>query len=175
VTRPGPIEDRASGASSGSLAFCGVRGHGDEQGHHLELFRVTPEGRIEHRWFPRTEDRDDPYWSGWVDFPFRGRAVDVAAVSAWPEHLEVFVLDAEGKVWNRFWWLEGRWNPDSFRYLGKPFASAQATAIAAASWAVGHMDVQVEAVDRRVRNIWYDGNRWRYRNEETSEWWEAWE
>lgn len=130
------------------LAFAGVRDH------HIELFRVTEDGRVEHRWHP---DEDDA-WSAWHDFGFRHTARDVAAASAWSGHLEVFILATDGTVWHRIWWEDKEWN--EFDFLGRPFQTRSARAIAAASKRDGHLDVQVVAVDGTLRNNWFDGTRW---------------
>ena len=61
--------------------------------------------RVEHRHVP---------WRVFHDFEFDRPAIDVAAVSGWPEHAEVFVLDRTGRVWHRWWWKEGGWMVERF-------------------------------------------------------------
>ncbi len=127
---------------------------GSVRDHHIELFRVTDEGRVEHRWHPGENDE----WTAWADFEFHHTARDVAAVSAGSEHLEVFVLAADGGVWHRVWWLEHGWG--AFDYLGLPFQEKEAKTIVAASLEDRHLDVQVQAVDGALRNNWYNGSQW---------------
>jgi hypothetical protein len=74
-----------------------------------ELFRVTESGQLEHRWLsagPRQAN-----WSAWSVAPFDGQVVDIAVISGWPEHIEIFVLDDAGGVWNRWWWEHKGWEP----------------------------------------------------------------
>lgn len=116
---------------------------------------------MEHMWFPDAENLPNgahPQWSGWEDFGFDHGARDVAATSGWPEHIELFVLAADGIVWHRWWWLAERWNEEGFLQLGQPFEDheCRAHAIAAASRHPGHMDVQVQSLGYEVRNIWWD-------------------
>lgn len=134
---------------------------GGVQDHHLETFRVTSGGRVEHRWYPD----DTGGWSDWHDFGFEKSARDVAVTSGWPgDHLELFILARDGAVWHRWWWKEIGWNKEEFVPLGTPFmpSEKQPQAIAAASQRRGHMEVQVRATDGSIRNIWF--------REETKRW-----
>lgn len=130
------------------LAAVGIKDH------HAEVWRVTARQRLEHRWF------EDGGWSKWHDFEFDRPALDVAAVSGWPEHAEVFVLDRTGRVWHRWWWKEGGW-AEQFSDLGRPFGDDAVKGVTALSGAEGHMDVFVEADDGRVGNLWYLDDEWR--------------
>lgn len=131
------------------LASAAVRGH------HGEVWRVTPRHRVEHRWF------ENGRWSEWHDFTFERPALDVAAVSGWREHIEVFVLDRNGTVWHRWWWKDSGWHP-RFEDLGRPFGTIATRGISAFSAQDGHMDVLVEAEDGRIANMWFeDGRGWR--------------
>jgi predicted nucleotide-binding protein len=132
--------------------------------HHLEAFRVTPEGRIEHSWFPN--DRGEQQWEPWYDFerhePVRGLAHpirSVAAASADSESLALFILDADGTVWWRFWRIDTGWSAE-LNPLGQPFGVARNVVLAATSWRAGHIELQAVADDGSRRNIWFENGRW---------------
>lgn len=112
------------------------------------VLRVTDAGHLEHRWLPAHDG--DPGWSPWMRAPFDGQVSDAAALSGWPRQIEIFVLDADGGVWNRWWWDNRGWEPShDFSYRGRPFAGP-AAGIAALSAGGGHFNVFVTSHDGRV-------------------------
>ncbi len=114
-----------------------------------EIFRLTPAGELEQRWL--SGKRGERRWSSWSVAPFAGNIVDVAAISGWPSHIEVFVLDDVGGVWNRWWWEDRGWQPEGgFEFHGRPFGEISAQAIAALSGGDGHFNVFVEAFDGQL-------------------------
>ena len=174
-------QPRAARRTSASRTEDGVGiAVGSVQDHHLETFRITDRGRVQHRWFP--DDEGNVAWSDWADFGFDQAAQDVATASGWPSHLEVFILARDGQVWHRWWWAGEGWDP-GFHELGRPYrdGTAGAQAIAAASLRHGHLDVQVRASDGSVKNVWYidradlqdddpDRRRWYY-DGDWGTWW----
>jgi predicted nucleotide-binding protein len=121
------------------------------KGGHYEAFRIRGTG-VEHR-------RREKHWSAWTEFGgFSGEALDVAAVSAWPQHAEVFVLLASGEVVHRSWWKEKGWG--RFHSLGKPFGGGSVRGVAAATLEEGHQEVFVEAPDGAIANLWHVDGDW---------------
>lgn len=128
-----------------------------------EAWRVTEDGQLKRRWL----DAGAAEWSPWRHVPFAPRALGVAAISGWPEQIEVFVVDASGAVWNRWWWLDRGWLPrdGAFNPLGRPFAEVGVRGFSALSAGAGHFDVFVEAADDRTAVLPHvegpDGPHWR--------------
>lgn len=115
------------------------------------LLKVTASGRLEHRWLPAEQGAAG--WSAWTPAPFDGRILDVVAISGWPQQIEIFVLDAEGSVWNRWWWKDRDWEPKTgFSYRGRPFGGP-AAGIAALSAGEGHFNVFVASLDGRIATL----------------------
>lgn len=54
------------------------------------VLRITASGTLEHRWVPT--DDTTPGWSDWTEAPFDGRIVDAAAISGWPQQIEISSL-----------------------------------------------------------------------------------
>jgi hypothetical protein len=107
--------------------------------HRTELYRIR-DGRVESR----TIEASDARWSDWTATPFDGRAIGVAAISGWPEQIEVFVLDDTGAVFNRWWWTGKGWLPsDGFSPLGRPFDQAAAPQLAVFNAGGGHFNLFV--------------------------------
>jgi hypothetical protein len=108
----------------------------------VEVFRVTGDGRLEHRWLDLTAV--DPVWSRWQAAPLETAAVAVAAISGWDEQIEIFVLDHAGHVWNWWWWQSRGWTPSSgLNPLGAPFGPGS-RGLSAFSAGHGHFNVFVE-------------------------------
>lgn len=173
--RGGEVEEALTPQPAGSQPLTDVRGaavgmaSAAVEQHHEEVWRVTERQRIEHRW------HSDGSWSDWYNFEFERPALDVAAVSGWPDHIEVYVLDTTGRVWHRWWWKNSLWDP-AFHDLGQPFGGDAPRGISATSAHPGHMDVFVEAADGRVANLWYvdGGGGWNHCEDEwalTDGWW----
>jgi hypothetical protein len=128
-----------------------------------EVYRLTSYGRLEHRWLDTS--RPEHGWTEWQRAPFEGTAVAVAAISGWDEQVEIFVLDAEGQVWNRWWWHDRGWQPKGgFNPLGAPFPF-RARALSALSAGNGHFNVFVESADGELAVLPHvngaDGYYWR--------------
>jgi hypothetical protein len=125
-----------------------------------EIYRVTDSGLLECRSLVGVE------WSPWSRAPFEHEAVGVAALSGWPEQIEVFVLDCRGGVWNRWWWHERGWLPEQgFNPLGRPFSRGTARGFSAINSGDGHFNVFVELDDGRSAMLPHvagpDGPYWR--------------
>jgi hypothetical protein len=125
-----------------------------------EVYRVSAGGVLESRLLAGSK------WSAWSRAPFEDEAVGVAALSGWPEQIEVFVLDRRGRVWNRWWWHERGWLPEqSFSPLGQPFPSGTVRGFSAISAGEGHFNVFVELEDGRSAVLPHvegpDGPHWR--------------
>lgn len=115
------------------------------------VLRVSASGRLEQRWLPF--DDANPAWSDWTEAPFGGEVIDAAAISGWPQQIEIFVLDSHGGVWNRWWWPDKGWKPESgFSYRGRPFGQP-ASAITALNAGNGHFNVFVESHDGRIATL----------------------
>jgi Predicted nucleotide-binding protein containing TIR-like domain len=170
----GDFDAAVVGPSAGAPADTRGFALGSVPDGHLEAFRVTVAGRIEHRWFP--DDSGADRWTSWSDFeggvpastPFHYPALDVAVTSGWPEHLEMFFLAADGTVWHRWWWHAEHWH-DEVHFLGRPFEEGRAERIDAASLRVGHMEVQVCARDGASRLIWFEDS-WRFADSARKRW-----
>lgn len=145
-----------------------------------ELFRVTASGELEHRWLGAKPG--EARWSPWSIAPFVGKVIDVAAISGWPEQIEVFVLDGSGGVWNRWWWEHKGWEPaDRFDFRGRPFRDDPVRGIAALSAGGGHFNVFVEAQDGRTAMLPHlvrEGEKWQLCDSSVAlgdGWWPAFE
>jgi hypothetical protein len=176
ISRPKPMPRRQAPVLSDFLAAARDRirseagvglAIGSVSDYHMETFRVTDRGRVEHRWFP--EDSGNGRWSEWEDFWFEHGARDVAVTSARPHHLEGFILANDGMVWHRWWWGDAGWNREGFETLGRPFPN-HAHAIACTSLRAGHIEVQVRAEYPAIRNLWYDDG-WRFADDQRG-WWD---
>ena len=109
-----------------------------------EIYRVTDSGFLECRSLVGAR------WSPWSRAPFERKAAGVAALSGWPEQIEVFVLDCRGGVWNRWWWHERGWTPEQgFNPLGQPFSRGTVRGFSAINAGDGHFNVFVELDDGR--------------------------
>ncbi|QKV80635.1 hypothetical protein [Amycolatopsis sp. Hca4] len=115
---------------------------------HWEVHRVTADGAVEHRWLDTATGASE--WTGWRRSPFHGTAAALSALSGWDRQLEVFVLDVEGRVWNRWWWQDRGWSPvGGYNGLGRPFSDG-ARHISAVNAGQGHFTVFVEAADGKI-------------------------
>lgn len=133
---------------------------------HYEAFRVR-DNTVEHRWRERR-------WTSWTEFVRVGeRGVDVAAVSTWPQHAEVFILLESGEVLHRWWWKADGWS--EVNSLGRPFGADPVNGIAAATIRDGHQEVFVEAANGAIAHLWYSDEEWRRNldsvNGLSDEWW----
>lgn len=114
-----------------------------------EVYRITDGGDLQCRSLESAKSEEG--WSAWERAPFEPEAVGVAAISGWPEQIEVFVIDRAGVVWNRWWWSGRGWAPqDGFNSLGTPFANEDIRGFSALGAGAGHFNVFVEARDGRV-------------------------
>jgi hypothetical protein len=111
------------------LTAAGVRGH------HLEVWKITEDGSVFHRWWPRDSTQGDWHWDEWIEFPVPGNAAEIAATSSGSEHAAVFVLDARGHVWYREWQLNSNWSG------WHPLGGLVQGPISAASLRDGHVEV----------------------------------
>lgn len=142
------------------------------------VFRVTDSGRLVHRWIDEGQSR----WAEWSPAPLEVQAQGVAAISGWPEQIEVFALDVDGGVWNRWWWADRSWTPAGFNWLGRPFPEERAIAVSALSAGDGHFNVFVESQSGEMAVLPHlpgeGGATWR-RCEHPSAlgdgWWPAWD
>lgn len=115
------------------------------------LLRIDDTGRLEQRWLPASDD--DGGWTPWMIAPIDAPVADVAVISGWSRQIEIFVLDSDGGVWNRWWWEDRDWEPrDGFSYRGRPFGGP-AAGIAALSAGDGHFNVFVAALDGRIATL----------------------
>ena len=120
-------------------------------------------------------------WTQWGRAPFESQAVAVAAISGWDTQIELFVLDAAGQVWNRWWWLGRGWTPTaSFNLLGTPFPDRQSRDLAACSAGGGHFMLCVQHADGTVATLPHvngpDGPFWLRCHEQAAlgdGWWPA--
>lgn len=72
---------------------------------HQELF-VLVEGEVWHRWW-----MPEPQWSDWHKLTRLGMtATDIAVSSLTEGHLEVYALDATGRMRHRWYWPEPGWS-----------------------------------------------------------------
>ncbi len=144
----------------------------------LEVYRVTAGGGVEHRWLDASADVGT--WTEWQRSPFDRVAQAVSAISGWGKQIEVFVLDIEGEVWNRWWWKDRGWLPVAgYNRLGRPFVG-DAHQISAVNTGSGHFNLFVEAVDGRLAMLPHvngpDGPYWRrcpYLDALNDGWWPA--
>lgn len=82
-----------------------------------------------------------------------GRSGAVASVSGWPGHLEVFAVTGDGRVMNRWRWMDGRedgWNWHEFG--SPPVACVDITAISHGS---GHRELFLVGSDGKVWHRWF--------------------
>jgi hypothetical protein len=141
--------DRNWERRGGGVGLTSVGVVRSDHNDHSEAWRVI-EGKVEHRWVSR---EDEWRWSAWHDFDAPGPARDVAAVSAWKDHAEVFLLARDGHVWHRWWRLGTGWS--DFHSLGQPLRGSDAKSITASSRGEGQMDVIVEGFSGAMRLKWF--------------------
>jgi hypothetical protein len=134
--------------------------------NHLDLFVVGNDGRVYTSWW-----QDGSDWTGRNDnwdaiggfFP---AAAPVSAVARTPDHLDLFVVGNDGRVYTS-WWQDGSdWTGrnDSWEPIGGFFpAGAPVSAIARTP---DHLDLFVVGNDGRVYTSWWqDGSDWTGRND----------
>ena len=98
----------------------------------------------------------DGTWRGWFLtgdgwFP---QHTPVAAVSRYPDHLDLFAVAGDGAVWSAWWHANEGWS-DWFR-IGGGFA--QTTPVAAISRNPDHLDLFAVGGDGAVWSVWWHAN-----------------
>ena len=89
-----------------------------------------------------------------MDWLTLGGAASGAAVASWgTEETQIFALQSDGELWNRYWDGEG-WHPwESLggAFQGQPAASARNA---------DRIDVFAIGTDGALRHRWWDGKEW---------------
>lgn len=80
---------------------------------HLEAFAVTADGAVLHSWLyanPASDSHDG--WSTPRELwhPEQRSAVRIAAASIMEGHQEVFLVNADGDLWSRWYWASEGWS-----------------------------------------------------------------
>lgn len=136
--------DRVAAASA--RAFVSVTSVG-VLGHHLEVFGVTLDGELRHRWH-------DSKWSAWTKMPtpHDARATHVAA-AAHGRWLDLFIVSPGGRLFHRRWGEHDGWS--DWHDWGDGFAGP----IAVASGADYHNEVWVQRRGVLVHK-WLTNHTW---------------
>jgi hypothetical protein len=129
--------------------------------NHLDLFVVGNDGRVYTSWWHEGQP-----WSGandnWMSIGgFFPPGCSVTALSRTPDHLDVFVIGNDGRVYTS-WWHDGvGWSGinDNWMSLGGFFPST--AVVTALSRVSNHLDVFITGNDGRVyTSWWHDGVGW---------------
>ena len=135
--------------------------------NHLDLFVVGKDGRVYTSWW-----QDGSDWSGRNDNwePIGGffpAGAPVTAVARGSEHLDLFIVGNDGRVYTSSWNSGSDWTGlnDNWDSIGGSFpAGALVTAITRGS---DHIDLFVVSEDGRVYTSWWqNGSEWSGRNDD---------
>ena len=128
---------------------------------HLDLFVVGNDGRVYTSWWHEGQP-----WSGVNDnwLPIGGffpAGCSIAALARTQDHLDVFVIGNDGRVYTS-WWHEGQnWSGinDNWLSLGGVFPST--AAVSAIARRPDQLDVFITGNDGRVyTSWWHEGQNW---------------
>lgn len=93
--------DQIAAAAAGtfvSIASAGVLNH------HLEVFGVTFDGELRHRWY-------DAGWSSWARMPIRqGTKAAHVGAAAHGQWVDLFVISVKGQLLHRWWSRQEGWS-----------------------------------------------------------------
>jgi len=128
---------------------------------HLDLFVVGNDGRVYTSWW-----HDGQVWSGGADnwtpiggfFPV---GASITAVSRNADHLDVFVMGNDGRVYTSWWHAGSDWSgaADSWTSIGGFFPST--AALSSIARYPDHLDLFVTGNDGRVyTSWWHEGQAW---------------
>jgi hypothetical protein len=129
--------------------------------NHLDLFVVGNDGRVYTSWW-----HDGGAWSGaqnnWQPiggfFPAKAH---VAAVARTQDHLDLFVVGNDGRMYTSWWHDGGAWSGanDNWQPIGGFFPAGAPTSALARE--AGHLDAFVVGHDNRVYTAWWHaGQSW---------------
>jgi hypothetical protein len=125
---------------------------------HMDLFAVGNDGRVYSDWWDAGVNNG--LWNDWFVLPgsFAGEpGSPVTAVSRTPEHMDVFAVGNDGRVYSDWWDARvnnGLWN-DWFVIPGS-FAGQLGSPVTVLSRTPEHMDLFAVGNDGRVHNAWWD-------------------
>ncbi|PHC03855.1 hypothetical protein COE99_25050, partial [Bacillus toyonensis] len=129
--------------------------------NHIDLFVVGNDGRVYTSWYHEGGD-----WSGINDnwrsiggvFP---NGAPVSAVSRYPNHIDLFVVGNNGRVYTSWYHEGGDWSGinDNWRSIGGVFPNG--APVSALARYPNHLDLFVVGNNGRVYTSWYhEGGDW---------------
>jgi hypothetical protein len=120
-------------------------------GSALEVWRVRPDGVVEHRW----TEPSAASWTDWRDFHDTRDCRALAAVSYGRNHIELFMLDAAHQTHHR-WWQVTREHPNGAWFPWTPLFSGQRVSgpLSAASRHPGHILLVASSLDGEPVRAW---------------------
>ncbi|MGK5678254.1 hypothetical protein [Actinoplanes sp. URMC 104] len=113
---------------------------------HREVFVVSEQGRLFHRW-----QWDGEPWSQWYPAD-RAGCRDVALSVPSPGVLECFVVNRDGETWHR-WFVKEAWH--SWHTLDRPETRSPSVAISALNSKEGHQEIYVVGSAGDVAHRWH--------------------
>jgi hypothetical protein len=113
---------------------------------HREVFAVTDTERLVHSW-----KSDGSPWSEWHDAGL-GHCIEVAACSPKDDLIEAFVVDRDGDVWHRWFWVD-HWS--DWEKWGRPGSPGKA--VTAFRRATDRQEMFVVGKAGDLGHRWHDG------------------
>ncbi len=128
---------------------------------HLDVFVVGNDGRMYTSWWHQGQN-----WSGAADnwlpiggfFPVQAH---IAAVARMQEHLDVFVVGNDGRMYTSWWHQGENWSGGNDNWLPLGGAFPRGAPIAVVARMPGHLDVFAVGNDGRMYSAWWhEGGNW---------------
>ena len=137
----------------------------------LDLFAVGADGNVYNKWWAETAD-----WSKWNSigpvYPADSVPANakVAAVARNPEHLDLFVVGSDGRIYHAWWTQDNSWSGlNGWGSIGGAFSSgdektalfAPGKEISVVSRSPDNLDVFIAGSDGSVyHSYWYTSGNW---------------
>ncbi|MFB6456855.1 hypothetical protein ACE38W_16400 [Chitinophaga sp. Hz27] len=129
--------------------------------NHLDVFWVGNDGRIYSSWWHAGGNWDNHVFQIPGNYPPPAPGTNITSVSREPNHLDIFWIGSDGKIYSSWWHAGGNWDNHVFQIPGNYPPPAPGTKITSVSREPNHLDIFWIGSDGKIYSSWWHaGSNW---------------
>jgi hypothetical protein len=129
--------------------------------NHIDIFWVGNDGKIYSSWWHTGDVWDNHVFQIPGSYPAPAAGTGVSSCSREPNHIDIFWVGSDGKIYSSWWHMNDTWNNHVFQIPGNyPIPSAGA-GVSSCSREPNHIDIFWVGSDGKIYSSWWHaGDVW---------------